>query len=84
MVKKLSASPKPINKYRGLQGTWERPFTNVFNQYSKDFKLNPLHENLTLKQILLHFKGLYGVNHLFLVPDGNPLLFKNEFLYNIS
>jgi hypothetical protein len=48
IVEKLSASPKPNNIYRGLRGAWDRPFTDVFNQHSKDFKLNPLYGDPTL------------------------------------
>jgi hypothetical protein len=84
IVEKLSASPEPNNIYRGLRGAWDRPFTDVFNQHSKDFKLNPLYGDPSLLQTSLHFNGPRNINHLLLAPDGSPLLSENEFLRNIS
>jgi CubicO group peptidase (beta-lactamase class C family) len=84
MIEKLSADSDPANRFRGVRNSWARTFTDVFNQFSKDFQLKPLYGNPTVFELLVHYKGPCSINHLLLAPDGSPLLSKNAFLNMIS
>jgi CubicO group peptidase (beta-lactamase class C family) len=83
MMDKLSTSSDPTNPYRNLRRAWDKPFTTLFNEYSKDFQLQPLPGNPTLLQLLVHFKGICNINHLLLSPDGTPLQSKEDFFKSI-
>ncbi|KAI9742787.1 MAG: hypothetical protein M1818_003516 [Claussenomyces sp. TS43310] len=84
MIEKLSANPSPTNKYRGLRNAWVSTFTDVFNTFSQDFKIGPLHGNPTILNLIVHCKGPCDINHLLFAPDGSPLLSANVFLRKIS
>lgn len=77
-------SVRPNSPYRGLQGAWQRTFTEVFNECSKDIRIRPLDGNPTVLDLIFHFKGPCDITHLLLSPQGSPLLSENEFLNIIS
>src|SRR6266536_4352027 len=74
VFEKLSVSSDPANKYHRLLGAWDRVFTEVFNECSEGIQIKPLYGNPTVRDLLFHYKGPCDINHLFLAPDGSPLL----------
>lgn len=84
MIEKLSAGSDPSNRFRGVRNAWSRTFTDVFNEYSQDFKIKPLYGNPTVFELIVHYKGPCNINHWLFSPDGSPLLSKNAFLNTIS
>jgi CubicO group peptidase (beta-lactamase class C family) len=84
MIEKLSAGSDPANRFRGLRNAWPRRFTDVFNEFSQGFQIKPLYGNPTVFELIVHYKGPCDINHLFLAPDGSPILSKNAFLNTIS
>ena len=83
IIDKLSISPQHGDKFRGLHNTWNRTFTQVFNDHSKRFKINQLYGNPTILELACHFKGSLDFNHILYAPDGSPLLTAAEFLDRI-
>ena len=59
---------------------WDRPFTDVLNEYSVNGDMKPLQDDPTLKQLLVHYHGVSDGNDLILAPDGSPLLSKEGFI----
>jgi CubicO group peptidase (beta-lactamase class C family) len=83
IIDKLSISPQHGDKFRGLHNTWNRTFTQVFNDRSKNFKIKQLYGNPTILELVCHFKGSPDFNHILYAPDGSPLLTAAEFLDRI-
>jgi CubicO group peptidase (beta-lactamase class C family) len=83
MIDVLSADPAPTNPYCRLENAWEQPFTDLFNQYSKDLKIPAMHGDPELINLLLHYKGVRNVNHLLISPDGTLLQSEEDFLKTI-
>lgn len=75
MIEKLSAGSGPDNRFRGVRNAWARTFTNVFNEYSQDFKIKPLYGNPTVFELIVHYKGPCNINHwLFFSRRKPPLI----------
>jgi CubicO group peptidase (beta-lactamase class C family) len=75
MIDKLSADPSTTNKYHELKGAWNTPFTVVFNNVAREegCSMRALHGDPSVLQLLLHYNGVYDINHILLAPDGTPL-----------
>ena len=74
MIDKLSLDPSTSAKYRKLEGAWNRPFTDVFNDLVEVHDwMQPLPGDPSVLQLLVHYKGVHGLNHILIAPDGTPL-----------
>lgn len=74
IIDKLSSEPGATTRYRKLKDAWGRPFTDVFNDLvGVQDRMRPLPGEPSVKQVLLHYKGVYDINHILLAPDGTPL-----------
>jgi hypothetical protein len=51
------------------------PFTVVFNNVAREegCSMRALHGDPSVLQLLLHYNGVYDINHILLAPDGTPL-----------
>ncbi|RFU26782.1 hypothetical protein B7463_g9547, partial [Scytalidium lignicola] len=75
MIEKLSLLPPDA---------WDRTFTEVFNHFSESvIIIRPLDGDPTVKDLVFHFKGPCNINHLFLSPEGSPILSATAFLETI-
>ncbi|KAH8670117.1 beta-lactamase/transpeptidase-like protein [Tricladium varicosporioides] len=85
-IDKLSSDPSPTNRYRKLKDAWSKPFTVVFNDLAEgeDSRMRPLPGEPSVLQVLLHFNGVYDINHILLAPDGTPLQCPRDVLERIS
>jgi CubicO group peptidase (beta-lactamase class C family) len=75
IIDKLSSDPSTTTRYRKLKDAWNRPFTDVFNDLVdvQNSKIDPLPGEPSVLQMLLHYNGIYDINHILLSPDGTPL-----------
>jgi CubicO group peptidase (beta-lactamase class C family) len=83
MIDVLSMDSAPTNPYHKLTGAWDKSFTTLFNEYSKESKIAPLHGDPNVINLLLHYKGVRNVNHLLFSPDGTLLQSEEDFLKTI-
>jgi CubicO group peptidase (beta-lactamase class C family) len=86
IIDKLSSDPSTTTGYRKLKGAWNKPFTVVFNDLlgAEDRKMRPLPGDPSVLQVLLHYNGVYGINHILLAPDGTPLQCLDDAVDRIS
>ncbi|RDL30849.1 Uncharacterized protein BP5553_10194 [Venustampulla echinocandica] len=85
-IDKLSLDPSTTNRYRKLKGAWNEPFTVVFNNLlgADDYRMSPLPGDPSVQQLLLHYNGVYDMNHILLAPDGTPLQCLRDVVDRIS
>ena len=80
-----SSDPSTTVGYRKLEGAWDRPFTDVFNDLvGVQDQMRPLPGDPSVKQLLLHYNGVYDINHILLAPDGTPLQCLHDVIDRIS
>ncbi|KAH6662271.1 beta-lactamase/transpeptidase-like protein [Halenospora varia] len=86
IIDKLSSDPRTTDRYRKLEGAWNKPFTVVFNDLVgvEDDRMRPLPGNPSVLQVLLHYSGVYDINHILLAPDGTPLQCPHDVVKRIS
>jgi CubicO group peptidase (beta-lactamase class C family) len=85
IIDKLSSDPGTTARYRKLEGAWDRPFTDVFNELvGVQDQMRPLPGDPSVKQLLLHYNGVYDINHILLGPDGTPLQCLHDVIDRIS
>jgi CubicO group peptidase (beta-lactamase class C family) len=75
IIDKLSSDQDTTTQYRKLEGAWDKPFTDVFNDLAgpQNYNIRPLPGDPSVLQILLHYNGVYDMNHILVAPDGSPL-----------
>ncbi|KAF4633158.1 hypothetical protein G7Y89_g4960 [Cudoniella acicularis] len=85
IIDKLSLDPS-TTRYRKLEGAWDKPFTVVFNNLVEveNNKMRPLPGDPSVLQVLLHYSGVYDINHILLAPDGTPLQCFRDVIDRIS
>jgi CubicO group peptidase (beta-lactamase class C family) len=85
IIDKLSSDPS-TTRYRKLKDAWNRPFTDVFNDLVdfQDSKMDRLPGEPSVLQMLLHYNGVYDINHILLSPDGTPLQGVQDVVERIS
>ena len=64
-----------IFRYHG----WKFKYVDIFNEYSVE-KMEALHGNPTLMELLVHFHGLPDVNYFILGPNGRPTRSTEDFI----
>ncbi|PMD43786.1 beta-lactamase/transpeptidase-like protein [Hyaloscypha variabilis F] len=85
IIDRLSSDPSATARYRKLEGAWDKPFTDVFNKLVGDQdQMQPLPGDPSVLQLLLHYKGVYDINHILLAPDGTPLQGLHDVIDRIS
>jgi len=86
IIDKLSSDPSTAARYHKLGGAWNKPFTDVFNDLveAKDSRIRPLPGDPSVLQLLLHYNGVYDINHILLAPDGTPLQCLDDAVDRIS
>ena len=85
IIDKLSLDPSTATKYRKLKGAWNRSFTDVFNDLvGAQDQMQPLPGDPSVLQLLVHHKGVHGLNHILLAPDGTPLQGLDDVVERIS
>jgi hypothetical protein len=86
MIDKLSMDPSDKNPYRKLKGAWHEPFTVVFNKLveTEGGKMRPLPLDPSVLQMLVHYNGVYDMNHILLAPDATPIECTEDILDRIS
>ena len=85
IIDKLSLDPSTSTKYRKLKGAWNRSFTDVFNDLvGAQDQMQPLPGDPSVLQLLVHHKGVHGLNHILLAPDGTPLQGLDDVVERIS
>jgi len=86
IIDKLSLDPSTTNRYRKLGGAWSKPFTDIFNILVgvDDSRMAPLPGDPSVLQLLLHYNGVYDMNHILLAPDGTPLQCLHDIFDRIS
>jgi CubicO group peptidase (beta-lactamase class C family) len=86
IIDKLSSDPSTADRYHKLGDAWNKPFTYVFNSLveAKDSRMRPLPGDPSVLQLLLHYKGVYDINHILLAPDGTPLQCLDDVVDRIS
>jgi len=74
IIDKLSSDPSTTPGYRKLDDAWDRPFTDVYNSLvGVQDRMRPLPGEPSVLQLLVHYNGIYDINHILLAPDGTPL-----------
>jgi CubicO group peptidase (beta-lactamase class C family) len=74
LIDKHALDPSTSTGCRKLEGAWNRPFTDVFNDLVRpQEQMGSLPGDPSVLQLLLHYKGVYDLNHILLAPDGTPL-----------
>jgi CubicO group peptidase (beta-lactamase class C family) len=86
IIDKLSSDPSTADRYHKLEGAWNKPFTDVFNDLveAKDSRIRSLPGDPSVRQLLLHYNGVYDINHILLAPDGTPLQCLDDVVDRIS
>ena len=86
IIDKLSLDPSTADRYHKLGGAWDKPFADVFNNLveAKESRIRPLPGDPSVLQLLLHYNGVYDINHILLAPDGTPLQCLNDVADRIS
>jgi CubicO group peptidase (beta-lactamase class C family) len=85
IIDKLSSDSSTTTEYRKLEGAWDRPFTDVFNDLvGVQDQMRPLPGDPSVLKLLLHYHGVYDMNHILLAPDGTPLQCLQDVVDRIS
>ena len=85
IIDKLSSDSSTTTEYRKLEGAWDRPFTDVFNDLvGVQDQMRPLPGDPSVLKLLLHYHGVYDMNHILLAPDGTPLQCLQDVIDRIS
>lgn len=86
IIDRLSSDPNTKHQYSKLEGAWQRPFTEVFNDLigAQGSKMRSLPGDPNVLQLLLHSNGVYDMNHIFLAPDATPLQGLHDVVERIS
>ncbi|KAE9370224.1 beta-lactamase/transpeptidase-like protein [Stipitochalara longipes BDJ] len=85
IIDKLSSDPNTTPGYRKLAGAWDKPFVDVFNGLvGVEDQMRSLPGDPSVFQLLVHFNGVYDMNHILLAPDGTPLQCLHDIVDRIS